>query len=233
MTQDNNEKSGRWDGLDEAAVADFLRENPEFFLRQRDLLGELRIPHNVAPAVSLIEHQVDALRKEKRRLRWRLDDLLRVARENDRVAELLHRLTLELLDSPGLDATLVTLRDGLRADFRADIVNLVLIGETLPQANVAVLAPGHRDVARMSEHFRGNRPVVGRLSREQMRLAFGEHADDVQSAAVIPLDDTATRGLVAIGSRDPERYRGDQGTVFLTRLGDLVARTIRRALADG
>jgi len=218
------------DGLDENLVADFLRDNPEFFLRHRRLAADLQIPHDVAPAISLIEYQVALLREDKRRLRWRLDDLLRVARDNDRVAEHMHRLTMELLEHEGLEATLSALRAGLQTDFRADVVAVRLFRDDLPDLSVEALPEDDPVVARFTELFRGHRPVVGRLTEEQIQLAFGEQAEGIRSAAVIPFTDGPLRGVVAIGSLDGERFRGDQGTVFLARLGDLCARMLRRAL---
>ena len=44
--------------LEEKTVADYLRDNPEFFHNNTSLLAALQIPHAVGPAVSLVEHQV-------------------------------------------------------------------------------------------------------------------------------------------------------------------------------
>lgn len=222
----------RADGLNENLVADYLRDNPDFFLRHRRLAADLKVPHDVAPAISLIEYQVGLLREDKRRLRWRLDDLLRVARDNDRVAEHMHRLTLELLEHSGLEATLTALRAGLQTDFRADVVAVRLFRDGLPDLSVEALPEDDPAVARFAELFRGHRPVVGRLTDEQIQAAFGPQSEGVRSAAVIPFSDGRLRGVVAIGSFDGERFRGDQGTVFLGRLGDLCARMLRRAVED-
>jgi len=215
---------------DESAVADYLLRHPEFFRRRRDVLAGLDIPHDVSPAVSLIEYQVAVLREECGSLRGRLEELLRVARDNDRLAEQLHRFTLELLAADGLDAVLVALRDGLRTDFRADVVEVVLVGRDLPAVDVPVLDPADAAVSRLREAFRGDRPVVGRLSEEQLGAAFGEQAQGLRSAAVVPLDEPPVSGVVAIGSRDPERYRGDHGTVFLGQLGAIIGRVLQQAM---
>lgn len=216
--------------LSEAAVTDYLRENPEFFQTHQDLLCELSIPHGSAPALSLLEYQVRILREEKRRLKWRLDDLLRVARDNDRLAEQLHNLTLELLECDSLDSVVATVRAGLRLNFNADICRIVLIGREFPDVDAVVLEPDAERAVRLGERFRGNRPVCGRLNGEQMSLVFDECAADVRSAAVIPMDDGSARGLIGIGSRDADRYRGDHGTVFLRQLGQLVGRAVRQHL---
>lgn len=232
MSQQHTEAEAETPPLDERAVADYLREHPEFFTRHRRLAAEIEVPHDAGGAISLVSYQLHRLREEKRRLRWRLDELLGVARDNDRVAEQLHRLTLDLLEADGLDDALMAVRDRLRADFLADVVSIRLVGDSLPDVAVDVLASDDPDVARLPEQFRGGRPAVGRLSAEQIRLAFGEQGGEIRSAAVIPLVDTALRGVIGIGSFDAERFSGDQGTIFLGRLGDLVGCVLGGRLAE-
>ena len=45
----------------------------------------------------------------------------------------------------------------------------------------------------------------------------------------------ALRGVLALGSRDAQRFRADMGTVYLARLGELLMAAIVRHLvqADG
>ncbi|HET8701374.1 MAG TPA: DUF484 family protein [Nitrococcus sp.] len=216
--------------LDEALVAEYLRRHPDFFLRQRALVAELRIPHDVRPALSLIEYQVQVLRDEGTRLRARLDELLRIARSNDRLVEQLHRLTLELLDADSLETVLDALQQNLQHSFHADTVHVILITPLSAQANASLWKPDHPDAARLAKLFQDNRPLCGRLTDEQLQLAFGERAATVKSAALIPLVDGAAQGLLAIGSHNPEHYRPDQGTLFLRQLGAMLARAIHRHL---
>lgn len=233
MSTQYPEAERRVESLDEVLIAEYLRCHPDFFLRQRTLVAGLRIPHEVRPARSLIEYQVQVLRDEAFQLRARLDELLRIARGNDRLVEQLHRLTLELLDADSLETVLDALRQNLQHSFHADAVHIILITPLPAQANASVWKPDHPDAARLAKLFGGDRPLCGRLNDEQMQLAFGELATGVKSAALIPLADGAAQGLLAIGSHNPEHYRPDQGTVFLRQLGALLARAIHRHLLAG
>lgn len=220
----------RAESLDEILIAEYLQRHPDFFLRQRELVAELRIPHDVRPARSLIEYQVQVLRDETARLRSHLDELLRIARSNDRLMRQLHHLTLELLDADSLETVCDALRQSLRQSFHVDAVHIILITALPAQANVSVWSPDHPGAARLAKLFGGDRPICGRLNDEDMRLAFGELATGIKSAALIPLADGATQGLLAIGSHHPEHYRPDQGTIFLRQLGALLGRAIQRHL---
>lgn len=221
--QQQNKKPA--DALPEQAVADYLAEHPEFFLEHPELVEALRVPHACGSALSLIEYQVRVLREQNRELRDKLHELLAVARDNDRVADRLHRLTLELMAADSLDAVTLALKDGLRSGFAADAVRLCLFHQS---------AAGHSDfvaaVAPQAEHLRGllarGEPICGRLAGDQLQFLFGDSAPAIGSTALIPVREDQELGLLAIGSYQAERFHRNQGTVFLSRLGNLTARAL-------
>ncbi len=211
--------------LDEADVAGWLRQHPDFFQRHRELAVDLRVPHDVGPAISLVALQTNALGEKRRGLRTRLDDLLQVARDNDRLADQLHRLTLELLEARDLNGIAAALCDGLRNEFEAEQVRLGLITDAPAGGGVFVLAANQRE--HLGELFPGRRPTMGRLTAEQRAFAFGDLGEGIRSPAVMPIEDGPVRGLLAVGSACAERYHTDHGTIFLGRLGELVGRVLR------
>jgi uncharacterized protein YigA (DUF484 family) len=82
--------------------------------------------------------------------------------------------------------------------------------------------------------FRAGRPQCGRLSLEQAEALFGHGACNAFSAALIPLDGEAWRGLLAVGSGDANRFHSGVGTLFLERIGQLISQALQaRLLAEG
>lgn len=230
MSRQYPEGECRAKSLDETLIAEYLRHHPDFFLRQRTLLTELRIPHEVRPARSLIEYQVQVLRDESSQLHARLDELLCVARSNDQLMGHLHRLTLDLLDADSLETVVDALRQSLQHSFHADAVRITLVTALPAQANVSVWPPNRAGAARLAKLIDADRPLCGQFNDESMQLAFGELAAKTNSAALIPLAHGAAQGLLAIGSHNPEHYRPDQGTVFLRQLGAMLGRAIHHHL---
>lgn len=212
--------------LNEEAVAGFLRAHPDFFVRHLELLDVLRLPHPTHGAVSLIERQLSMLRERNRHLERKLGELIQVARDNEHLSANLHQLALGLMRADSLDSVLATARELLCGEFHADhvVVRLIDREESL-QAPYSV-AQGDPGLSELTPMFERRRPLCGRLRREQLDWLFGEDAGDVASAVVIPLLDTEALGVLALGSREAERFHPSMGTLFLGYLGDLLASAV-------
>jgi hypothetical protein len=206
--------------LGEGQVADYLRDHPEFFGRHERLLAELHLPHASGRAVSLVERQVELLRGEAEHYRARIQSLLRLAAENERLTVRLHRLTLDLIDAADFNEVLNTLEDHLHEQFRADAVELRLVSEADLEGDADAQAV-------FRNLFDAGRPLCGPLRPQPMALLFGAQAEELRSVALLPLSGGEIRGILAIGSTDPERFHPDMGTDFLGRLGEIVALKLR------
>ncbi len=225
-------KRGTEEVLPEDAVVEYLRDNPDFFARNEELTASLRIPHDCGDAISLLEYQSRVLRDENRLLTRRLDDLLQVARDNDRLSERLHALTLELMDSRDLETFLEGLKAGLRAQFQADAVALRLFDTDGDRQNHPdFVAPDDASLEPFQDFINNQRPRCGLLTAAQLEVLFGETAPRIASGALIPVVDHGMIGILSIGSFQGDRFHASQGTVFLKQLGELTGRAVRRHLA--
>jgi uncharacterized protein YigA (DUF484 family) len=211
--------------LEEKAVADYLRDHPEFFQNNTSLLATMRIPHSCGTAVSLVEHQIKVLRDQNQQLKRKLMDLVHVARDNNRLNERMHQLTLGLVNSSALETLLDTLREQLQGEFNADTVTLRLAGIPEPRARECGVEIFNQDDPGL-EHFasflKNGRPQCGRFKRDQLNYLFDDQAPAVESAALVPLGEKAAAGLLAIGSQEANRFHPGMGTLFLTHLGELL-----------
>ncbi len=211
--------------LDEKSVADYLRENPDFFRNNTGLLADLEIPHSCGPAVSLVEHQVQVLRDQNSQLKRKLMDLVQVARDNNRLNERMHQMTLGLINTSSLTALLDTLRENLQGEFSADAVTMRLahITEThARECGVDVFSENDAELEHFEAFIKTSRPQCGRFKPEQLQYLFGDQAAAIESVALIPLGSRCQHGLLAIGSREASRFHPGMGTLFLTHLGELL-----------
>jgi uncharacterized protein YigA (DUF484 family) len=232
MQQDTDEKTAAA-AVSEREVGEYLRRHPEFFETHRQLLADLRLPHHVSGAVSLVERQVAVLRDTNAQYKKQLDDLLQIARENDRLNRQLHELTLHLMECSEFDGILALVLSRLRRDFNADMVNLHLLAPPRdPQWQAC--AEFVQDVDAFRGPFQrllsGGRPFCGRLKDEQLEALFGAQAPQVGSAAVLPLGRDGNVGLLAIGSCDGRRFQPNVDTAFLLRMAQVVATALAQHL---
>ena len=114
---------------EEESVARYLQHNPEFFERHQALLARLRLPHSRGGStISLVERQIEVMRERHAALEAKLAELVRVARDNDAIAERFHRFARRLLRAPSRQAALDGIEASLRDDFDAFHSVLLLIG---------------------------------------------------------------------------------------------------------
>lgn len=217
--------------ITEDQVAEYLRNHPDFFVRQPGLLAELRLPHDSGGAISLIERQVAILRERNMDMRHRLTKLLDNARENDRLFDKTRRLILGLMESKTLADAVNCLLYSFEHEFNIHYTTLILFGEarTLPfsKARVEPLSEAREHIG---QALKNNRPVCGILSSREVRYLFPQHADSVGSVALVPLMHGSTFGVLAIANHDPGYYRSSMGTLFLSYIGEVLNRQLPRYL---
>ncbi len=217
--------------LSEDAIADYLLAHPDFFERHGKLLGNLRLPHKIGgPAVSLVEKQVAVLRQRNLQLERKLRDLVEVAKGNDQLAEKIHSLALELLDTDSPAETVDRLEEQLRVSFKADRSVLVLFRSLDGVMDNQFFRPLDRDaesLAPFNTFLESNAPRCGAVRDAQRSFLFGDHDVEIGSVALLPLGKSAELGFLAIGSRDANHFHPGKSMEFLVRLGELVTYALR------
>ncbi|MDO9625207.1 MAG: DUF484 family protein [Pseudomonas sp.] len=213
--------------LDATAVADYLRQHPEFFVEHDELLAELRIPHQRGDTISLVERQMTLLRERNIEMRHRLSQLMDVARDNDRLFDKTRRLVLDLLDASGLEEVVSTVEDSLRHEFQVPFVSLILFSDTpLAVGRSLSSAEAHQAIGGL---LAGGKTICGVLRENELSFLFGEtDAKQIGSAAVVALSYQGLHGVLAIGSSDPQHYKSSLGTLFLGYIAEVLARVLPR-----
>jgi uncharacterized protein YigA (DUF484 family) len=220
--------------ISEQTVHDYLSAHPDFFERHSTLLSALVLPHASGGAVSLVERQVSVLRQKELKLERQLRELIQVARENDVLAAKIHRLTLQLLAAGDLHRTISVIEEALRSGFGADQAVLVIFGEPESFEDIKIGRFFHvirRDdeaLKPFGTFLGGTSARCGRIRDSQRSFLFRGDADEIGSAALVPLGEGSEIGFLAIGSVDSKRFHPGMSIDFLTRLGELIAGSLKR-----
>jgi uncharacterized protein YigA (DUF484 family) len=210
-------------------VAAWLRRHPTFLQQFPDLALTLVVPREVGPTASLASYQLEVLRDKNRELSRRLGELSSNALENERLAVRVHQLTLALMRQDSRATTLAAMAASLEEDFHGDLVRIVVLGPMPPElADASWLQAIEADSSHLvpfRDCLADGEPICGRLQPQKNALLYASRADEVGSSALLPLPGV---GLVAVGSRDGNRFYPGMGTLFLRMMGESLAAALKR-----
>ena len=205
-------------------VAAYLKEHPEFFENYAEVVADVMIPHpHGGRTISISERQILTLRERARQLEVKLGELIQFGEENDVISEKVHRLGLALIAARDVPALSHAVDFNLREDFAVPHVVL-----RLWHAGAAADTP----VSDATRTFASGllHPHCGPLAMADTAAFFGEAAVLLKSYAYIPLRGKDPFGLLALASEDAQRFYPEMGTLYLTRIGEVIAACLLRRL---
>jgi uncharacterized protein YigA (DUF484 family) len=200
-------------------IARYLKTHPEFFEQYAEMIAQIHIPHpHGGRTIPISERQILTLREKSKQLEAKLREIIQFGEENDAVGEKMHAVSLALLRAKDLPSTVQAALRHLHEDFAVPhVVMRVWRGSEGESPEFQPLSEAMRNFAAgLSAPHCSAEPAA------DTALLFGEAAPLLKSYAYIPLRDGDTFGLLALASEEPRRYYPEMGTLFLSRLGDLI-----------
>lgn len=216
------------EGLSAMEVASYLRRHPDFLKEFPDLAMTLLLPREQGPAASLASYQLEVLRDKNSEFARRLRDLIEIAHENETLMVRVHTLTLALMRASSLPDTVTRVVASLTEDFHTDLVRIVLFRADpgLPAVDWLLLeTAGAAGLPAFAEFLKRGEPLCGRLQQDKLDALFGERAEEVRSAVLLPIGEA---GMLAIGSHDANRFHPGMGTVFLRLIAEALSTAVDR-----
>ena len=211
-------------------VASYLKQHPEFFENYAEALAEIYISHpHGGRAISISERQILTLRDRAKQLEGKLREVIQFGEENDAIGEKVQRISIALIAARDIRSALNAVYLGLREDFTVPHVAL-----RIWRGNSHGDMPEFGRVSETSREFAaslGNPYCSGHAMVDTAGL-FGEASAHLRSYSYLPLRDGETFGLLALASEDPQRFYPEMGTVYLKRIGELIAAGLARHLSQ-
>ena len=226
--------------LSDQAVAEYLLAHPEFFSTHGDVLAHMSVPSpHGGKAISLIERQNLTLRDKIKQLELRLSQLLHFGRENDQIADKLHRWTHAIVrnqDNAKLPDVVV---QELIKLFALPDVAIRLWGVQEQYAALPSAVPVAVDTILFANAL--SSPYCGEVDEKVEADKLGisawlpayDTAQPPKSLALLALrqpDAAESFGLIVLGSNDPQRFADDMGTLYLQRIGELASAVLSRMI---
>ncbi|TFW13564.1 DUF484 family protein [Duganella callida] len=218
--------------LDSTLVAQYLTDHPQFFEEHADLLGEIKLASPLTGrAVSLQERQMEVLRDKYKTLELRMSNLMRLASENEAIANKFHRWTQTLLEAEDVGSMPHAVVSGLKAAFEVPQVT-VRLWNTAPDYTGEWFTQGVSDDVRI---FANSllAPYCG-PNKDFEAVRWLDEPATVVSTVIIPLrhrGDKHAFGLLVMGSPDANRFTSLMATDFLVHMGETSSTALAWLLA--
>lgn len=237
-------KSSKTPELTADQVRGFLRDNPDFLMKNPDIVGEAQAPErDLGDAVIDFQHfMVKNLQKDSKLLRSRYDVLVDYCRDNMSVQLLVHQAALKLIRTRSLEQLLEVITLDLVSLFDVDVVRMAMesdmrLDTSYGEENysgIIFIDPGTVDAALgvkknvlLVEDCSASRPA----GFEQI---FADCGDMIASCALLrlELETVGKHILLAFGVRYKDRFHPGQGIELLHFLAQIVAHQMDRYLDD-
>ncbi len=218
----------------EEMIASYLRQHPEFFLKQPDLLADLYLPHSTGVAISLVEKQVSILRQRQITLRGQLSQLISAAKQNDQLFSLTKSLVVKIIGTKDIETLCDILEKSFKSDFHVDDSALLLFADIMAGQEFSRRLVDRDDTfQRIGSLLDARQTVRGIMRPKEINFLFPNPSKKIESAAIISIkSNDEIIGALAIGSTDQQRYNHSMGTMFLDFIGAATSIRISQLLNE-
>ncbi|TKF18759.1 DUF484 family protein [Vibrio genomosp. F6] len=208
-------------------VAEYLRDNPDFFLQRRELVDRLSLPNHQQGAVSLVEVQLKRQRQRIEELEEEITTLMSLAASNDRTFYEFMELQEQILQCDNIAQVVKAIK--LKAKDLGLKAYVRLLNQEVPELRLSPeLNLSKEGWARFStNHLNGKDAYLGRLRKADREALLGEHSGpELGSYVVLPLVKQSSLGALAFSSEDGGHFQPHMDTLFLRHLALVVAHLI-------
>ncbi len=203
-------------------LTNYLRDNPSIFQQHPELLEFVSLSDNRSTS-SLLERQIGVLKERLLAQKMQHAELFKNAIDNEEISNQFGEVINLLVGCTNLSEFATEFPRLLRQNFAIDQVSIKTAQSVNRRPSEAT---GYEETLR---RLTGNRSMCdNRWPSSVMQLFFNS---DIKSAALVPLhsnNSAGTIGVLALGSRDAERYTNDLGTAHLDKLGLMAGICLRR-----
>lgn len=216
--------------LDDGAVSDYLRQNPDFFIRNARQVEQMVVPHAVRGTVSLVEWQLGRQRHQIAQLEEEITLLMEQASANHRLFEKLLTLQARLAAADSLQDMLNRLHRWAR-ELGIAGANVRLfsekwrIGAPSDFTQLALSKPAFEPVR--IQRLGNQQHYLGSLNGPELLLLLPQ-AKAVGSVAMSLLGERGDLGVLIFSSRDSQHYQSGMGTVLLQHLSQMLPELLQR-----
>jgi len=189
--------------LSEQDVIAFLQADPDFFVRNNDLVDSLPISHGAQGSVSLVTLRLERQRQRIADLELQLQQLVAIAADNDKLFRIYADIYTALFNC-------------------TSVMQMQRILVTQIQSQLPLAISAGQLVRIRQKQFAGGDHYFGPVAGVDKALLFGQDAL-VNSVALMALGERGEYGLLAIGSANADHYQAGMDNLLLGQLCRIIS----------
>lgn len=201
-------------------VGDFLRANPDFFVKSNDLLTELHIIQEKQGVVSLTQLQLDQYREKVKQQKKQIEDFIHNAKVNEKLYFEYADLNLLISMSQTMEELQQALDKHLCQHLGMLATNLVIVPPKQDElADISTQSLLHKKLA--TKDF-----YLGRLSKHEKAALFENL--EIGSVALIRIECPSMVAVLSVASKDDMHFTPEMDTSLLEYLRRYLACHLHR-----
>ena len=218
--------------ISDSEVIKFLSDNPDFFLKNPDTLEKLEIKHETGEAVSLIEKQVEIIKKKNLLNKSKLSEFLVNAEYNQQLFIKVQKLVLKILNEKNIEKLSELTETFFEKELGTEICKIYFFTqeEIFELSNERIITP---EIATsiFSEVFNSGNIALGGIDKELSSMVFGSKAN-VEEGAICKFHCEKIAGTLALGSSSKGKFAKDSETLFLEFLVTVFSNRVDTIIKD-
>ncbi|GEM76893.1 DUF484 family protein [Vibrio sagamiensis] len=220
--KENQSQPVQGDAMTAEIVAEYLRDNPDFFVQRPELVERLSLPHADLGAVSLVHVQMNRQRQRIEELEEEITAFMSLAAKNDRTFYEFMDLQGQLLKCCHVNQVIMAIERKAKELGLTAYLRLLNANESMP-------ALKQEDYQRFAtNHLNGKEAYLGRLRKVDREALFGDVlVPEMGSYVVLPLGHKTPLGLLVFASEDGGHFQPDMDTLFLRHLSLVVTHLVQ------
>ncbi|MWP49373.1 MULTISPECIES: DUF484 family protein [unclassified Gilliamella] len=216
--------------LNDEIVAQYLIDNPDFFIRNAQYVQFMQVPHPVRGIISLPEWNMARQRNKINQLECEISLLMEYASANELLFNQLMDLQIELIKAEDLNQLIALLNTwakslGLSGAYLYLFDDKWLLNAPSNYHHLA-LNSLQFDFIRV-RHLQYNQQYLGPLNSTELDFLLPKHGY-VGSVALSLLGQFGDLGLLMFTSTNPQHYQAGQGTLLLEKMSEILPILISR-----
>ncbi|MGP1946947.1 MAG: DUF484 domain-containing protein [Arsenophonus sp. NC-PG7-MAG3] len=211
--------------LDDQTVVEYLKSNPHFFIRNATAVEQIRVPHSVHHAVSLVEWSMKRQRVYIQNLEQGMQLLIEQARNNEILFNQLLKLVIQLSTADNFidfQQRLCTWSRsfGLSGAYVRLFSECWQLGVPMMNTQKVMISRQAFEPVRI-QRFGEKNHYLGTLNNPEILLLIPD-ANHVGSVAISLLGMYGNLGMLIFSSLDIQHYKKGMGTMMLDHLAKLL-----------